>query len=220
MKKLLPIFLSVLVILLVIFEFAAPTRAVGNMKFYLQWALTNPSDWVLSDAGKWATSQVKTEPSGDTLNDSTRGDSLLNSQPGWVFAVNVQGVEFAWYDHYHVEDLTDGSNGMVVTAWVDDLSTATEYTLRRADVGTFLPLAFDPRVGGTNTVQSFIFYREGSEYDDWLAGGLPQNATLQHYNDFVAPTTNVKHGIYVSDTKWGEHVAARTLKGWRDWLTP
>ena len=190
----------------------------ANQKIYIQWALSNPKDWELSDATKWATSLTKSDPVGDTVDSVNRGDSQLNAQKGWVFAINVQGVEFAWYDHYQVEDLTDGSGATRVTAWVDDLSAATGYTLRRADVGIFSPLAFDPRVRGTNTVQTFILYREGAEYDDWLARGVPENVTLRQYSDFVAPTTNVKHGIYVSDAKWDEHVAARTLKGWRDWF--
>lgn len=218
MKRLIIVILSVFTIFGLTFIFTAPSQAVGNMKLFLQWAQSNPGDWVLSDAGKWATSLTKSDPVGDTLNDITRGDALLNNQPGWVFAINVQGLEFAWYDHYHINDLTDGSNGMVVTAWVDDLSTATGYQFRRADVSTFLPLAFDPRVGGTNTVQSFILYREGTEYDNRLAQGMPENTTLRQYSDFVVPTSNVKNGIYVSDVKWNEHVAARTQKGWRDWL--
>lgn len=186
-----------------------PARAAGNMKFYAQWAKTTPGDWSLSDGGLWTTSQTKDEPVGDvSLAGLAIGDALLNNSPGWVFGLNVQGVIFEWYDHYHVEDLTDGSLGTRVTAWRDDPILFPSGT-RQADVALFLPLAFDPRVGGTNTRQTFTFYREGAEYDP---------ARHQPYADFVPPVTNVKHGIYVSDAKWDEHQAARTERGWRDWL--
>ena len=186
-----------------------PAHAAGNMKCYVQWAKASPGDWSLSDAGLWASSQVKVDPVGDvSLAGLAIGDALLNNSPGWVFGVNVQGVHFEWYDHYHLEDLTDGSLGMRVTAWRDD-PILFPVGSRQADVALFLPLAFDPRVGGTNTRQTFTFYREGAEYDP---------ARHQPYADFVPPAGNVKHGIYVSDAKWDEHLAARTLRGWRDWL--
>lgn len=211
---------TLLVITILIFAFLAlgEKAYAFNQKFFIQWAQSNPGDWQLSDVDKWPNIQTKSDPVGDTTDSVNRGDSQLNAQKGWILAINIQGVEFAWYDHYHVLDLTDGSGATRVIAWIDDLSTATGYTLRRADVGTFAPLAFDPKVGGTNTVQTFIWYREGSEYDALLASGVPENVTLSQYSNFVAPTTDIKHGIYTSDATFDLHVAARTQKGWRDWV--
>ena len=194
-----------------------PARAAGNMKCYVQWAKANPQDWALTDAGLWLSSQTKADPVGDvSFAGLAIGDSLLTNQPGWVFAVDVQGVIFEWYDHYLIEDLTDGSLGTRVIAWRDDQILFPVGT-RQADVAVFLPLAFDPRVGGINTRQTFVLYREGAEYDARI-GNPPENTIILRYEDFAPPIAGAKHGIYLSDAKWDEHQAARTLHGWRDWI--
>ena len=78
------------------------------MKVLLQWTTRNPSDWVEIDSASWVGLPKRPEPVGGEEIDNTFG---------WVFGLNIQGVEFA-ADHYAVEDLPDGTTK--VTIWNDD----------------------------------------------------------------------------------------------------
>jgi len=187
--------------------------ATTGVKIYTQWALAAPRDWDLVSASNWSTGPTKSDPIGDVAGDGTAiGDILLNNVKGYVFSIDVQGVIFNWYDHYAVEETPDA---IVVTAWRDDPVLFPE-GYKQADVGYFRTLKFDPKVNQDNTDQNFVIYAQDEAYNDWMARGIPENYTLMHWSDFVLPDPSVtKPGIYLSDSKWDEHVAAQTLHGWR-----
>lgn len=181
------------------------------MQIWVQWARRNPQDYQPLGSEGWAGTASKADPSRGTpyaLNE-------LNQQNGWVAELNVQGILFG-SDHYHVVDLTDGSLGIVVTAWSDTLPLSP-VGKRLARVWTILPLAPDARLGGQiNTRQSQVVYAEGDVYASLLASP-PQNTVVRPWAEFVPPpATATRHGIWLTDPAWDAHVAARTAKGWRD----
>lgn len=182
------------------------------MLTYIQWARRNPQDYAPIGSEGWATSPVKADPSRGTpyaLNEIT-------NSPGWVADLSVQGISFST-DHYHVRDLTDGSSGIVITAW-NDKPPFSPPGNRFARVVTILPLAPDSKLGGAlNTRQSQVVYAEGSRYDAMLANPI-ENTVVSPWSDFVAPTASeVRHGIWLTDAAWDAHVAVRTTHGFREW---
>ena len=184
------------------------------MKLFVQWALSNPKDWDLVGTNVWASQQTKANPVGDvSVEGIATGDSQLNAQKGWIFAINVQGVTYDWYDHYAVQSTPDT---ITVSAWRDDPILFPDGQ-KQADVGIFRNLKFDPKAGQDNTDQSFVIYAQPDRYQYWVDRGVPSNTTLKTWAEFVLPATaDTKHGIYLSDAKWEEHVNARTQKGWRE----
>ena len=113
-------------------------------------------------------------------------------------SLNVQGVIFS-ADHYHVQSLPDG--GIRVTTWNDDPDDFPDgdFTALIAD---FLPPALDLALGGrTNTRQTFTTFR-GADYAN-----------------FVEPDeADVRHGVWVEDTKLLEHDKIRSPHDWREWI--
>lgn len=193
----------------------------AGMKVYVQWAQATPGDWVLADTGNWPNRQTKADPIGDVgfdlLNNVVSiGDVLLNNQAGWVFGINCQGVVFPPSDHFAVEPHVSG--GAVVTRWDDDPYWYPNGDWKFADVWTFEPLAFDPKVGTVNTRQSRVFYGDLLWEQYWIdrEGELPP--FFRPLSFFEPPASAVtKHGIWLSDAKVAEHMAARGLRGWREW---
>jgi len=170
------------------------------MRILYQWATVPPSDWSEVDSADWASLPVRGLPVLEVGSNST---------PGWVNAINVQGVSFE-ADHYAVEDIPDGCR---VTVWNDDLTDrpATEFY---AAEWTFLTLAPDETVGGLyNTRQSQVVY---------IGSGLSIEAspdrTVKPWAEFVPPDPSlVRHGIWMSETDFVQTVEGRSLKGWREW---
>lgn len=180
---------------------------------YVQWARRTPQDYQPFGSESWATTPAKADPS----RGSTYALNQLDNQPGWVAELSVQGV--AWNeDHYHVRDLTDGSSGIVVTAWTDTEPFVTQAGGRQAQVWTILPLAADGRFGGAlNTRQSRVVYADGEALTRWQSAPA-ENTVVQPYAAFVAPpAAEVRHGIWLADAAWTAHVNARTAHGWREW---
>jgi hypothetical protein len=185
------------------------------MKVYVQWAQRNARDWALVDSGAWGNAAQKPRPpSGGTVS----GGVVLDQTPGWVAQLNVQGVLFG-ADVYAVEDLTDGSGGIRVTAINDDPAGLPAPTgWRNAQVWTFLPLFNDPGHGfQLNTRQSFVEYGEPA----YLAGLPPAvdiRTAVRPWTDFVYPSATVQRfGIQLTDAQWAALLAAQTQHGWREW---
>lgn len=179
-------------------------NAASSPKIYVQWAQSGIPDWSLLNSGTWNNQPTKVDPVGDTTSLTGIGDSLLNTQKGWVFAVNVQGVTFTYYDHYAIQE---NGTSVTVTAWRDD-PLLFPVGSRQADVAVINSLKFDAKVGQDNTDQTFAFYREGNQY----TGGVNQLP----YANFVPPdSSTVKPGIFLSDDLYYQFIAAQTAKGWR-----
>jgi len=181
------------------------------MRVLVQWTKASPEDWVELDVRNsgpfrraWENLPAKQVPVGGETIDNT---------PGWIYNVNIQGVEFAGFDHYTGRPL---DNGVEVTAWNDD---PVDYPpgQRFAHVWTFLPLRPDPRYGGQlNTEQYLTVFDERvpSPHSGQMTSGGP--VIVRPWSEFVVPSTKAIHGIWVPDTLAAAHRSVRSLRGWRD----
>ena len=182
------------------------------MRLYVQWTLAAPGDWVAIDMTRdphWRTLPKKPEPVGG---------EVIDQSPGWVMALNIQGVIFGGYDHYSVR-YSDVDGALIATGWNDDPVDWPPGT-REAYEWTFLPPAPDARLAGRfNTVQTCRVFTEQfpHAWEGSNSSGGP-NLVLP-WSSFTPPQANMtRHGIWVSDTLLMEHFAARTPHGWREWL--
>lgn len=182
------------------------------MQIYVQWARRNPQDYQPIGSESWSLTAQKADPTRGTPYELAE----LNQQPGWVAELSIQGIAFEG-DHYHVKNLVDGSNGIVVTSWTDS-PTFGPVGKRYAAVWTILPLTPDARFGGAlNTRQLLTIYAEGARYQDYSTTPR-ENTTVKTWAEFVPPpAAEVRHGIWLSDAAWNAHTAVRTTHGWREW---
>ena len=181
------------------------------MRVFVQWTLATPTDWIELDIRNsgpfrraWENLPSKPEPVGG---------EAINNTPGWLYDLNVQGVEFAGADHY---TLRPTDTGVEVTTWNDD-PTDWPVGTRNAAVWTFRPLRPDPRYGGQlNTDQSLTVYdeRDPSPFVGQSTTGGP--VIVRPWSEFVVPATKAIHGIWVPDALAASHRAARSLRGWRE----
>lgn len=172
------------------------------MKVLVQWTRQDPTDWEEMDSSQWDDLPSRPIPMSGELGGQ-------DDTPGWVYALNVQGVIFTGHDHYHVEDI---SGGCRVTVWDDDPDEDRPVPW----VGqrwTFLDPAPDPRYGGAiNTRQSIEYWHDVPVEGAGSGGSHQTHAPI----DFVPPVTG-RHGIWVPDSKKIEHNARRSSRGWREW---
>jgi hypothetical protein len=179
------------------------------MKILVQWTKDTATDWVEIDSSEWNSSlPKKPEPvGGEVLDDS----------PGWIFDLNVQGICFATADHYTVEELDDGTDGIRITAWLDDPDDYRrgEYFAR---VTTIYPLGEDSDLGNAyNTRQTHVFYA-GNEIIQELRDRNIQDAIIRPYGQFIKPAEeDTRHAIWTSDELAAEYLAVRGRRGWREW---
>jgi len=171
------------------------------MKVLIQWSLADPEDWEEVDSADWATLPSKPEPIGGEVLDNTKG---------WINKMNIQGMIFS-EDHFHVEDIpSDGS--CKITTWNDDPEDWEEGTYL-AEIWHIKKIGPDPiRNGMINTFQSKVSYR---------GPNLPQrpiavNEVRYDWADFVAPTTNISHGIWLTEEKLSEHKTVASIRGYAD----
>ena len=206
--------LTVLLSLAVNGVIAAPQE---GMKVYVQWAQTKPQDWQLVDSTNYSLLQSTNDPVGDIdAEGNPCGDSMLTVQKGLIYAVNVQGVTFNTCDHYGIEDF---DAGVKLTCIMDDPVWYPAGSYRIAKVWTFMPLAFDPKVGKMNTVQSWVIYAESDAIEYYKQFGYEIGKELFYWADFIPPEAQyIRHGIYLSDAGRDEHEAALTMHGWREWV--
>jgi len=175
------------------------------MKILVQWAKSNPEDWVEVDSEDWH--KLAKKDHGSAIDDS----------PGLIAAVNIQGVEFSGFDHCHVEPIA--GRGCRITTWHDD---------PEIDPVTwqFLPLAPDPKVGGKyNTRQSRVVYADaGSRHHAMYLD--TENTTVHERVKWKEPNDNkVRHGhipcgngyTRTQDEVDKQYHDAQTLHGWREW---
>ena len=187
----------------------------------MQWTKATPADWEPLDLDTstarrrtWERLPKKAEPSGgETIDDS----------PGWVYALNCQGMVFNSNDHYAAEPLADGS--VRVTVWNDDL---LDHPIgqRIAHVWTFHPVGSHPVY--PDTWQELTIYAEplkramlppAIELGPGDATRYPPNrAVFRDWLEFQKPAASVtRHGISVPDDLHSQHVAMRSSRGWQEW---
>ena len=182
------------------------------MKVLYQWAQRDPAGWQSIDATLWATLPSRDEPAPGQLGGQ-------NNVLGWLANACVQGITCEGMDHVAIEAVTVGVEvGVRLTIWNDD---PDDYPLpeRQGIVWTVLPLAADGNLGGAiNTRQSCVRYCGGDRYAR-LSAAPPQNTTIRPWAEFIAPPAEItRHGVWLTDAKWAEHIAARTQWGWRHWV--
>lgn len=180
------------------------------MKVLVQWSFRNATGWVEIDSSQWPSLPSKPTP-GPASN--------LNNQPGWIAGLCVQGIVFDGMDHYAIEELTDGSGGIVVTGWNTEVTANTPSDRLEAYAWTLLPLAPDPELGGQlNTRQSRVVHAAPAQLAMYQNFGPLANTDLRPYANFAPPGQAItRHGIQMADADWQAHVAARTVHGWREW---
>ena len=179
------------------------------MKLLIQWTTDPPTDWVEHEITK-AVDLRKLPDKGVPT-----GGEIIDSAPGWVAAVNLQGVIFDGWDHYH-GDLV--GTGLQVTVWNDDAADPS-FTVYMAQQWTFLIPKHDPIIVGPNTDQLLTVYddRTPSPYEGQTTSGGP--VTVLPWSSFTPPDDAfVRHGINVEDAYWDQIRAARTTHGWREWV--
>jgi len=174
------------------------------MKVLVQWSAEGPRDWIEVDSSDWQRIPARPIP---------QGDEVIGNQPGWVHALNVQGLVFTGADHYAVEDLPDGCR---VYAWQDDPEDAGLQD-RVSCVATILHCAPDPLLGGAvNTRQQFDVYLGSNVRAQWPTER--QHTTYHRIEDFPVPPPQLhRHGVWTSDELHDDHAAKRAIRGWREW---
>lgn len=171
----------------------------------VQWATSSPGDWEWFDltpatiVAYWEKGPKKPKPSGVVTPDRNRG---------WIAAANIQGIIFEGLDCYAVQ-LSPFGNGLVVTAWNEDVvgeRLALEWTL--------LDPAPDGSLGGVINTQQTLrdWYENPPSRGDESPPSRP-------WEDFVRPAEAItRYGPAVSDELYAQHRAARSHRGWRDWI--
>ena len=185
------------------------------MKALVQWTGRDPDDYLELDFARDPLSWEELAKRDVPVPGQIGG---LDNLPGYIMGVNVKGLTLNGADHYALRPVTvAGESGLELTSWWDDPDDAP-IGERRARVWTVLDLAPDPNLGGAiNTRQSQVVYAEGQRYMSLLARP-PQNTIVLPWADFDAPNILARHGIWVPDSLHAQHVAARTLWGWRHWV--
>lgn len=198
------------------------------MKVLVQWSKAGPGDWEEVDSSAWAGLPSRPVPAGG---------ELIDDAPGWVTALNVQGVEFTGYDHYAVEELADGSGGIRIIVWNDDPEDQDLAAVRRirqdqgpfprgfyGQVWTFFPLAPDPALGGVwNTQQTCEWFAEAGEVSEYFSGRLPGFPSeppipVRPWGELPVPASaSVRHGVWMPPGLMDAHLRAQSRRGWREW---
>lgn len=187
------------------------------MKVYVQWTLTTPTDWaeinVSPEHNGWAQLPVKPEPDGT---------EVLDNEPGWVFDVCIQGVQFYGYDHVAIEPIAKPLSGVRVYGWSDDVTDPDpqQQDYRWGSVWEFFDPAPDSRAKGRiNTRQRKTIYTEHVE--DYHRGQETSigPVAVRPWSAWPDPDPSlVRHGVWVRDeTLWRAHFDVRSLHGWEEW---
>lgn len=179
------------------------------MRIYVQWALAATADYVMYDLS--ARNQIRNLPSKPEPAPSSFPP--LDNAPGWVNAINCQGVIFEGYDHYALA-YNAAARRATVSGWVDATADGAPF----ADVWDFGHPKGDPKLGGRmNTDQQVTRYATAGSpqaeiYDD---SGL----VWRPYAQFIAPAAQAtRHGVYMSDVKYKAHRAERVEPTWDQWI--
>ena len=206
------------------------------MKVLVQWATSTMTDWVQYDINSMA--DVRAMPRKPVPGDSP----LIDDQPGWISAVNIQGVVFS---ADHLGFAIDGNGHLVVGKWNDDAADwpAVPFGWRY----TFGPLAPDPNLPlarRPNAAAYLAAHPEGVGYINGEPYLINTQQTVARYMDASVRTTliaagelwaegwadalpwadfpkfspnNQLHGVWLEQSLWDQHQSVRSIRGWREW---
>ena len=175
------------------------------MRIYIQWATVIPQDWIEIDSSEWSDLPKRDEPSGGEVIDGT---------PGWLAALNVQGMRFA-SDHVAVRDF--GAQGVTVTTWNDDPQDRSP-GLFVGKVWTIPPLQPDPKLGGhLNTAITFEVYAGRDALPQFVGDDVAVELRgAFRWQDFTPPSRALtRHGIWLPEQAWEAHRAVQSVRSWR-----
>jgi len=196
------------------------------MRVLLQWTKAHPEDWLEVDVRPtgpfrraWERLAAKALPTGgETIDDN----------PGWVFGLNIQGVEIGGFDHYAGEPFTDenGNGAIRVWGWNDDpvdwpVGTRQGYIWEFRE--GWATASFDVP-GGVVTHEGpnqrlTVYLENPADIARWTGANYGVALVDVHpWTDFVVPDTAItRHGIWVSDDLFRQHKAIRAMRGWDEW---
>ena len=180
------------------------------VKLLVQWTTDPVADWVEYDIT--SVQDVKNLPSKPV----PVGGEVIDSTPGWVYKLNVQGVTFGGFDHYTGDIVGDG---LAIIVWNDDTAVPF-FSGFLAKVWTFLLPKHDPLINATNTDQRLDVYTDTAP-ERFIGQTTSSGPVLVHpWADFVIPkpANRIRHGINVEDALSDEHNAARSARGWEEWI--
>lgn len=181
------------------------------MHLYCQWTTDPPKDWIYYAS---VSDLLKITPRPIPHVDHVQGNLIekFDNHPGWVHALNVQGLVFSSYDHYAIEQVNEVCR---ITVWNNDpLDWADRRIAIRID---FYPLAIDSD-GILNTRQVRTHWSTRDFYDQWTKGGKVKfDFPWYDWSDFVIPECKHYHGIWTSQEMNLEHCRVRRIHRWREW---
>ena len=183
------------------------------MKILVQWARRNPKGWEELDSSKWVATTRQPPP---------EEDHKLRDVPGWVYRLNVQGIEFqAQYiavEHLGTRSLfqrltgRSGPSGCKVYAWFDG-PTVRNRRLSWAEVWTFTEPAIQS--GPSYTREGFAYSR-GKPY---LRNRGFQDVEIKTWNEFHPPAETLRRsGMELFAEVEDRHRDAALPVSWQDWL--
>lgn len=193
--------------LLLLVPFLVGQAPDNGQKVLVQWTQAAAPGWETWHAKRFKLSTKKEKP-------GNRGSAAIDNQAGHIFAINVQGVVFAGYDHYAVEHINT-TRSVRVTAWNDDPEDYAPEEMH-ATVWDFLPVRMTG--GRLDTRQRrLMFTDESDEVRNESCTGDPSCA-LHRFSEFEAPAAELtRHGVWVSDELALRHEAAQKSRGWKEW---
>lgn len=182
------------------------------MHLYYQGATQTPQDWtridLLATPNAWRQLPKKTNPGYEVVT--------LDNNPGWIYAVNCQGIVFSWCEQIAVEVV---SNALVIT---NQYTNPNWYPSgwRYAQVWQLNGVRSDARFGGRlNTDQYVTYYAEADMLAYLQSLGPLQNTTLKTYAEFKRPNENViRYGPNLTLEQASALDSAQTFHGWEEWV--
>lgn len=178
------------------------------MIIYVQWAKTDAEEWLPIDI-----SRIQHLRQLPRKNKPTTGTTVIDNLPGWINAINCQGLVFEGMDGYNFQLVPEG---IKITAWQDDPEDynpdeflAIEYTI--------LDTAPDPTRGGIiNTRQTIRIWAASAVYPQYAEN---INATVFPWSEWKEPTEGVTfYGVWLPNENFMQHKAVQSFHGWREWI--
>lgn len=182
------------------------------MRIYIQWATSEPGDYE-----PYVLSRVR-HARAIPRRSAPLGGETLDTAPGWIADVVVQGVSFAGNDH--VAFAFPNSRDLAVITWNDDPEDYPEGPV--GQVWTFHDPAPDSRYGGrVNTRQALAVYTDDPALVAFWTGQTTSlgPVVVRTWAEFPTPdAADTLHGIWQTDDLYARHRERRTLHGWQEWV--